>query len=124
MRMAAVLGTLLGVGVFAQILLGETGFAAGSLRDVHAIIGLLGLAVVIAYAVTARGSLARLAAASFVALITFAQVVLGLSLYGLLSIGMGHEALKLSHRATAYVLFLSGLAVTVFSMLSRRRAKT
>ncbi|MEM1945812.1 MAG: hypothetical protein QW614_03420 [Candidatus Caldarchaeum sp.] len=123
MRKAGLLGALVGFGVFVQILLGESGFAAGSLRDVHAAIGLLGLAVVLAFVVAVRGSLVRVAAASVVAVVTIAQVVLGLSLYGILPLGMSHQALEASHRDTAYLLFVSGIAVSVLSIISGRRTK-
>lgn len=122
MKTSQVLGTLVGVGVFVQILLGESRLAAGILRDVHATIGLAGLAVVLGYAYVNRRSRIALAMASIVVVITAAQVVLGLSLYGLLPLVMSHSALEISHRFTAYILFVAGIAVSIAAVILRRRS--
>ncbi|MEM1943366.1 MAG: hypothetical protein QXO30_07590 [Candidatus Caldarchaeum sp.] len=122
MKTSQALGALVGVGVFVQILLGESGLAAGVLRDVHATIGLAGLAVVLGYAYVGRRSRVALAMASIVVVITIAQVFLGLSLYGLLPLTMSHSALEVSHRFTAYALFAVGIAVSIVAVVLRRRS--
>ncbi|MCS7129241.1 MAG: hypothetical protein NZ919_01170 [Candidatus Caldarchaeum sp.] len=122
MRASQILGALVGIGVFVQIFLGESRLAAGAFRDVHATIGLLGLAVVLAYVYNSRRSGIMVAAASIIAAITAVQAVMGLSLYGLLPLGMSYQALAVSHRLTSYILFAGGIAVSVLAVVLRRRA--
>lgn len=121
MNTRSVLGILVGVGVLLQILLGELGFAAGSLRDLHATIGLAGLAVVAGYAYMSRGSKTILALTAIVLLVTATQAVFGLSLYGLLNIGMNNEVLEINHRSTAYLLLALGIAVSALTAVLRRK---
>lgn len=123
MKPRSVLGVLIGVGVLLQIFIGEAGLAAGPLRDLHATIGLLGLAVVAGYAYASRGSMLALALTSVVLLVTLTQVVFGLSLYGLLNIGMSYPVLEVNHRSTSYLLLALGIVVSAVTVLARRRKK-
>ncbi len=123
MKAGAVLGVVLGIGVIVQIFMGELGFAEGPLRDVHASIGIAGMAVVLAYVFNSRVNRVILAASSTVAVLTIMQVLLGLSIYGLLPLGIGREALEISHRANAYILFAAGLALSIISPIYRRRKR-
>jgi hypothetical protein len=47
--------------------------------------------------------------------------VFGLSLYGLLNIGMNYSVLKVNHRSTAYLLLALGLAVSALTAVLRRK---
>ncbi len=123
MKVRTVLGAVIGIGVIIQIFLGELGFAADSLRDVHALIGLAGVVVVLAYTFNSRSNRVILTASSAIAVLTIIQALLGLSLYGLFSLGIGQEAAKISHRANSYLLLAAGLALSIISSVYRRRQK-
>jgi len=117
----SVLGALVGLGVLVQIFIGEAGLAAGSLRDVHATIGLAGLAVVAGYLYLNRTNRLITAFMAIILLVTATQAVFGLSLYGLLNIGMNYLVLEGNHRSTAYLLLALGLAVSALTAVLRRK---
>ena len=104
-----------------QIFIGEAGLAAGSLRDVHATIGLAGLAVVAGYLYLNRASRLIAGFTAIVLLVTATQAVFGLSLYGLLNIGMNYLVLEANHRSTAYLLLALGIAVSALTAVLRRK---
>ena len=114
-------GAIVGLGVLVQIFIGEAGLAAGSLRDVHATIGLAGLAVVAGYLYLNRANRLITAVIAIILLVTATQAVFGLSLYGLLNIGMTHSVLEVNHRSTAYLLLALGLAVSALTAVLRRK---
>lgn len=105
-----------------QIFIGETGLAAGALRDVHATIGLLGIVVTAGYLFMNRANKALAAVAAIVLLITVVQAVMGLSLYGWLRLGIPYRALVESHRGTGYIVLAIGVLASVLAVLIRRRA--
>ena len=111
----------MGLGVLLQIFIGEAGLAAGSLRDVHATIGLAGLAVVAGYLYLNRASRLIAGFTAIVLLVTATQAVFGLSLYGLLNIGMNYLVLEANHRSTAYLLLALGIAVSALTAVLRRK---
>jgi hypothetical protein len=121
MNTRGVVGAIVGLGVLVQIFLGEAGLAAGSLRDVHATIGLAGLAVVAGYLYLNRANRLITAVIAIILLVTATQVVFGLSLYGLLNIGMTYSVLEVNHRSTAYLLLALGLAVSALTAVLRRK---
>jgi hypothetical protein len=121
MNTRGVVGAIVGLGVLVQIFLGEAGLAAGSLRDVHATIGLAGLAVVAGYLYLNRANRLIAAVIAIILLVTATQAVFGLSLYGLLNIGMNYSVLKVNHRSTAYLLLALGLAVSALTAVLRRK---
>ncbi len=121
MNKRSVLGALVGLGVLVQIFIGEAGLAAGSLRDVHATIGLAGLAVVAGYLYLNRANRLITAFTAIILLVTATQAVFGLSLYGLLNIGMNYLVLEGNHRSTAYLLLALGLAVSALTAVLRRK---
>ncbi len=112
----------MGLGVLLQIFIGEAGYAAGSLRDVHATIGLAGLVVVAGYLYLNRANKLIAAFTAIILLVTATQAVFGLSLYGLLNIGgMNYPALEANHRSTAYLLLALGIAVSALTAVLRRK---
>jgi glucan phosphoethanolaminetransferase (alkaline phosphatase superfamily) len=121
MNKRSVVGALVGIGVLLQIFIGEAGLAAGSLRDVHATIGLAGLAVVAGYLYLNRANRLIAAVTAIILLVTATQAVFGLSLYGLLNIGMTQSVLEANHRSTAYLILALGLAVSALTAVLRRK---
>ncbi|MEM0381189.1 MAG: hypothetical protein QW059_02435 [Nitrososphaerota archaeon] len=110
MRLRAILPVLLALGVFVQILIGESGLAGGVLRDIHATIGLIGLALT-AYAIAApRGGRPLRIYVSVLFLLVILQAILGLILYGIFYTDLElFELVEVIHRYNAYLMLVVGL---------------
>ncbi|MEM4574255.1 MAG: hypothetical protein QXF45_06930 [Candidatus Caldarchaeum sp.] len=122
MNTRAVLGAIVGLGVIVQIFLGESGLAAGALRDVHATIGLLGLVIAAGYLAVNRNNKRLAAITAAILAITVAQAVMGMGLYGWIRFDIPYRILSESHRGIAYILFLLGVVASIIAVRARRAA--
>ena len=118
-KIAPILGTLVLVGAVIQVLIGfQVAADVASLRGIHMLFGIMGLALVIALvAIAFRAKTATIHSKITIvvlALIVLGQVYLGFQLLG------GAETLVPSHEATAFGVVLLSLVMGGITFWSSR----
>jgi len=125
LRSSAVIHSLLAVGVVVQLAMGEMGLLESrALRDIHATIGIAGVALALLALRAVRGRLAPLLYASALLILVVIQAGLGLALYGVIRVGGElHEVVEQAHRLNAYAILAAGLVGGIVVAVSGRLGK-
>lgn len=122
MRATSLLSALLAAGLLVQIALGEVGLATRALRDVHATIGLAGLALTMYALSISKGRRESVIYLSVLLAMVTVQAILGLILYGIIPVDLNlFHLIEEIHRFNAYGMLIVGLVGGLAVAVARRK---